>query len=44
MKKLLRLLKKLLKKQKGIQIKDKVYIDCRDLFLVSVPNETAVKL
>lgn len=44
MKKLLNLIKKLTKKQKGIQLENKVYIDCKDLFCVSVPTETAVKL
>ncbi len=43
MKKLLNLIKKLSKKQKSIQIQEKVYIDCKDLFLVSVPTKQAVK-
>ncbi len=39
MKKLLNLIKKITKKQKGIQIKEKVYINCKDLFTFSVPTE-----
>ena len=35
MKKLLNVIKKLVKKQKEIQIKEKVYIDCKDLFALS---------
>ncbi len=39
MKKLLNLIKKLTKKQSEIQIKERVYIDCKDLFRFSVPTE-----